>query len=123
MTTLTQAKAAAQCIVDMGPQAVLVKGGHLSGDAIDVLLYDGQFYEFPAPRIISTHTHGTGCTYSAAIASWLALGLQIPDAVERAKRWLTQAIQKPPLLGCGRGPINQMVPAHTPHALPFNRQS
>ena len=110
VTTLAQARDAARRIGDMGPKAVLVKGGHLKGDATDVLLYGGQLYEFSAPRIPSTHTHGTGCAYSAAITAWLALGYQLPEAVERAKTWLTTAIQTPPHVGRGTGPINLVTP-------------
>lgn len=97
---------AAEKIVAMGAKAVLVKGGHLSGTAVDILLFDGQWFEFPANRIDTRHTHGTGCAYSAAITAGLALGWNLPDAVRRAKRWITEAIRTSPGLGSGDGPIN-----------------
>jgi hydroxymethylpyrimidine/phosphomethylpyrimidine kinase len=91
---------------EMGARAVLLKGGHLPGDPID-LLYDGAaWYEFPAPRIETPHTHGTGCAYSAAITACLALGLALPEAVARAKRWIAEAIRTNPGLGRGAGPLN-----------------
>jgi len=108
--TLAQAREAARRIADLGPKAVLVKGGHLEGDAVDVLLHAGQVHEVPAPRIATRHTHGTGCTYSAAITAWLAKGVALPDAVTRAKAWLTEAIRTPPLVGQGVGPVNHLAP-------------
>ncbi|MFB3825820.1 MAG: bifunctional hydroxymethylpyrimidine kinase/phosphomethylpyrimidine kinase [Bryobacteraceae bacterium] len=102
---------AARRIRAMGPHAVLVKGGHLAGDATDVL-YDGRaFREFHAPRIQTRHTHGTGCTYSAAITASLALGLSLERSIERAKRYITEAIRTNPALGGGAGPVNHHAPA------------
>ena len=99
-------KEAARRIADLGPAAVLVKGGHLEGDAVDILLYDGRFTEFRAQRIVTEHTHGTGCTYSAAITAFLARGATIEAAVESAKRFVTNAIATAPGLGGGAGPLN-----------------
>ncbi len=99
-------RAAAQRIAEFGPQAVLVKGGHLAGDAVDVLLHTGAFLEFTAPRIATRHSHGTGCAYSAAITALLARGSALPDAVDRAKRFITEAIRTNPGLGGGSGPVN-----------------
>ncbi len=97
---------AAQTLILMGARAALVKGGHLEGAAVDVL-YDGDsFHEFPAERIDTRHTHGTGCTYSAAITAELALGLPLVEAVERAKAYVTEAIRTAPGLGGGSGPVN-----------------
>jgi len=109
--TLEQAKDAAKALADLGPRAVLVKGGHLTGDASDVLWFDGQVMVLHAPRIDSPHTHGTGCTYSAAIVAGLALGVALPVAVERAKHWLTEAIKTPPKVGQGIGPVNHFAPS------------
>jgi len=90
----------------MGPRAVLIKGGHLAGDATDVL-WDGEtLREFPAARIDTRHTHGTGCTYSAAITAGLARGLTLGDAVARAKQFIHEAIRTNPGLGHGCGPVN-----------------
>ena len=73
--------------------AILLKGGHLSGDvAVDLLFVDGKVAEFTAPFVHDVATHGTGCTYSAAIAGYLALGHQLPEAVNLAKQYITQAI-------------------------------
>jgi hydroxymethylpyrimidine/phosphomethylpyrimidine kinase len=90
----------------MGARAVLLKGGHLPGDPVD-LLFDGEaWHEFVAPRIATPHTHGTGCAYSAAITAGLARGVALPEAVARAKRWIAEAIRTNPGLGRGAGPIN-----------------
>src|SRR5580704_16959593 len=99
-------RAAAQEIFEMGTQAVLVKGGHLGGDAIDVLLYQGEWTEFTAPRVETRHTHGTGCTYSAAITASLAAGDDLRTAIQRAKGYITEAIRTNPGLGSGSGPVN-----------------
>lgn len=98
---------AAECILGMGPRAVLIKGGHLAvNDAVDVLWDGTQWREFPAPRVATRHTHGTGCTYSAAIVAQLALGREIAAAVEEAKRFIHEAIRTNPGLGGGSGPVN-----------------
>jgi hydroxymethylpyrimidine/phosphomethylpyrimidine kinase len=97
---------AAEALCSMGARAALVKGGHLTGCAIDVLFTDGACQEFTAPRIDSRHTHGTGCTYSAAITAFLAAGDALIEAVERAKRFITRAIETSPGLGAGCGPVN-----------------
>ena len=65
----------------MGARAVLIKGGHLEGDATDVLFDGAEWHEFRAPRIATPHTHGTGCTYSAAIVAGLAQGVSLMEAV------------------------------------------
>jgi hydroxymethylpyrimidine/phosphomethylpyrimidine kinase len=99
-------KAAARKIHQMGPRFVLVKGGHLEGDAVD-LLFDGESFEsFRAPRIDNPNTHGTGCTLSAALATFLARGMAMPEAVGAAKKFITRAIQWGLDLGSGRGPVN-----------------
>ena len=90
----------------MGARAVLIKGGHLEGDAVDVLLHDGRWSEFRAQRIDTQHTHGTGCAYSAAITAGLALGQRLDAAVATAKTWITEAIRTSPRIGHGAGPIN-----------------
>src|SRR5271169_6891187 len=84
---------AARRLHDMGAKAVLVKGGHLEGDAVDVLYMSGLTRQFRAPRIETKHTHGTGCTYSAAITAELARGTLLEHAVERAKSFVTEAIR------------------------------
>jgi len=99
-------KAAAEKLVGLGARSVLVKGGHLSGDAVDILLRQGQWMEYREPRIPTAHTHGTGCTYSAAITALLAMGLDLPAAVARAKKYISEAIRTNPGLGSGSGPVN-----------------
>jgi hydroxymethylpyrimidine/phosphomethylpyrimidine kinase len=104
--TLEDIRCAARALHSMGARAVLIKGGHLQGDAID-LLFDGEaFHEFPGARIATRHTHGTGCTYSAAITASLASGSPLPDAIVRAKRFIQEAIRTNPGLGSGSGPVN-----------------
>ncbi|NQT23993.1 bifunctional hydroxymethylpyrimidine kinase/phosphomethylpyrimidine kinase [candidate division KSB1 bacterium] len=102
-------KEAAIRIQDMGCDAVLIKGGHLKGDADDIL-YDGErFVRFSQKRIESMHTHGTGCTYSAAIAANLAKGFEMMDAVRISKLFVTEAIRQARPLGKGHGPLNHFV--------------
>lgn len=104
--TIEQMKQAAQEIASMGAGAVLVKGGHYMGDAQDVL-YDGkEFYTFVQKRIDTKNTHGTGCTLSSAIASYLALGEDLKGAVEKAKAYVTGAIENALELGKGCGPTH-----------------
>lgn len=103
---LADMREAARRLCGMGAQAVLVKGGHLEGAAVDVLLDGGEWHEFRAERIATAHTHGTGCTYSAAIAAGLAKGAPLAVAVSRAKAFITEAIRTNPGLGGGSGPVN-----------------
>lgn len=102
-------KEAAGHIADMGAKAVLVKGGHLTAEARDILYIDGVIHEYPGERIETPHTHGTGCTYSAAITACLARGLALPAAVAVAKRYITEAIRTNPGLGKGQGPVNHFA--------------
>jgi hydroxymethylpyrimidine/phosphomethylpyrimidine kinase len=94
---------------------VLVKGGHLEGDALDVLFCDGEFTAFTASRTNTPHTHGTGCTLSAAITAFLARGASVPAAVRHAKAFITEAIRTAPGIGAGHGPVNHW--AVTPDSL------
>jgi hydroxymethylpyrimidine/phosphomethylpyrimidine kinase len=100
-------RAAAERIVSMGAQSVVVKGGHFESDASTDLFYDGRgFREYPARRIETTSTHGTGCTFSSAIAAGLAKGLDVPGAVALAKSYVTLAIQHAYPVGAGHGPVH-----------------
>jgi hydroxymethylpyrimidine/phosphomethylpyrimidine kinase len=99
-------KKAAKKIASFGAKAVLVKGGHLKSEAVDVLYWEGEFLYYTAPRIETPHTHGTGCTYSACITAELAKGRTVPEAVGIAKKFITLAIQTNPNLGKGCGPVN-----------------
>jgi hydroxymethylpyrimidine kinase/phosphomethylpyrimidine kinase len=104
--------AAAHTLRDMGARAVLIKGGHLTGDALDLLLDDaGQIHTFRAARIETTSTHGTGCTLAAAIAACLARGMTLEASVAAAKDFVTRAIADAPPLGRGHGPVNHNVAA------------
>ena len=106
VSTLEQARQAARDIVAMGSGSVVVKGGHLEGDAVDVF-YDGSdFREFSAPRVETTSTHGTGCTFASAIAAGLAGGMPVEEAVGQAKAYVTEAIRRSFPMGGGHGPLN-----------------
>lgn len=109
--SVAQAEAAAQALAALGPRAVLVKGGHLSApEAVDVLWADGRAVHLASPRVETPHTHGTGCTLSAAIAARLARGEALEGAVRGAKAWLTRALATAPGLGAGLGPVNHLAP-------------
>ena len=103
---LDSMKTAAERIAALGAQAVLIKGGHLEGEAIDLLFSGGEVSLYRASRIPTRHTHGTGCTYSACITAELAKGNALTDAVNIAKQFITRAIETAPGLGKGSGPVN-----------------
>ena len=104
--TLDQARSAARRLKALGPAAVIVKGGHLEGpDAIDFLFDGRDVIELRTPRISTTSTHGTGCTFASAIAANLALGLPLREAAQRAKDYLYEAIRHAPQIGAGHGPL------------------
>ncbi|MGQ9467267.1 MAG: bifunctional hydroxymethylpyrimidine kinase/phosphomethylpyrimidine kinase [Anaerolineae bacterium] len=102
-------KRAAAAIHAMGPRYVVVKGGHLTGDSVDVL-YDGHDYVLlSSPRIETRNTHGTGCTFASAIAAGLAKGLDGVEAVREAKRYITTVLRYAPDLGRGHGPVHHFA--------------
>jgi hydroxymethylpyrimidine/phosphomethylpyrimidine kinase len=104
--SIEEMKKAAHRIYQLGSKHVVVKGGHLKGKAID-LLYDGEKYEeIEGPRIETKNTHGTGCTFASAIATFLARGDTVSEAVRKAKIFITMAIQSGLALGKGTGPTN-----------------
>jgi len=106
--SLAAAREAARVIHRMGPENVLVKGGHISSeaDAVDIL-FDGERFEvYRAERLDARNTHGTGCTYSSAIAAHLANGCTLVDAVAAAKRYVTEAIRHGLDIGKGHGPTD-----------------
>ena len=107
--TVAHMSGAARRLVELGAGAALIKGGHLDGDAVDVLWDGDQEQVWQRPRIETAHTHGTGCTLSAAAAAGLALGESVHDAVERAIRYVARAIESAPGLGGGHGPLNHSV--------------
>lgn len=107
---LKDAELAAKKISEMGPKAVVIKGGHLEGkNAIDLLYYKGEFKTFSAPRLDVKTTHGTGCSFSAAIAAGLAKKIDIPVAVENAKKVVTLGIKFGLKIGKGYGPVNPLA--------------
>ncbi len=98
------AEEACRIIKKTGPGAVLIKGGHFNGESSDDILFDGENYRvYRAERIDTKNTHGTGCTYSAAIASFLALGFGLYDAVGRAKKYVSAAIESGAHMNIGKG--------------------
>jgi hydroxymethylpyrimidine/phosphomethylpyrimidine kinase len=100
---------AAAAIRAMGARAVLVKGGDVTGEfATDLLLDDSGARTFSVERVHSTSTHGTGCTLAAALATLLASGCSLAEAVERAKHFIVEAIRYAPALGHGHGPLNHL---------------
>lgn len=107
ITTLTDARAAAKAIYQLGCKHVLIKGGHLQEQPGTDLLYDGRFFRmFKGEFLQTSSTHGTGCTFASAIAAHLAKGKPIPDAVEAAKQYTTEAIRHGLALGKGHGPTD-----------------
>src|SRR5690242_19023173 len=101
---------AARRIHVMGPRYVLVKGGHLKGDATDLLWNGREFTRFTAARVDSANTHGTGCTFSAAIAAGLAPGQALGDAIRSAKAYVTRAIREGFKAGRGVGQLRHFIP-------------
>ena len=103
--TVDEMKAAAQALAAQFQAAVLVKGGHLTETAADVLYADGAFHIFETERIDTENTHGTGCTLSSAIASGLAKGMPLPESVKAAKDYITGALKAGFDIGHGNGPL------------------
>lgn len=105
--TLADARQAAKAIHKLGCRNVLIKGGHLLAERATDLLYDGRFFNIFKGEFIDTpHTHGTGCTFASAVAAQLARGKALPDAVQTAKAYVTEAIRHGLAIGHGRGPTN-----------------
>ena len=104
--TLEQRELVARRLVELGAGAALVKGGHTEGETVVDLLFDGHEVRlFNAARVHTQHTHGTGCTLSAAVATGLGQGLPLAQAVERGIRYVQAAIAHAPGLGAGHGPL------------------
>jgi hydroxymethylpyrimidine/phosphomethylpyrimidine kinase len=105
---LAAMRAAARDLVALGARAVLVKGGALAGDAVDVFFDGARLVDVPSPRIDTPNTHGTGCTLSAAICAHLALGDDLLDAVRAAKAYLTEGLRRSYAVGKGRGVVDHL---------------
>jgi hydroxymethylpyrimidine/phosphomethylpyrimidine kinase len=108
---LEDMRRAAPALLRMGPRSVVVKGGHLEGESVDLLFDGGAFREYSAPRVETPNTHGTGCTFASAIAAGLAKGMDLPQAVGEAKGYLTAALKAGAglRLGQGRGPLHHLA--------------
>jgi hydroxymethylpyrimidine/phosphomethylpyrimidine kinase len=105
--TLDDMRGAARRILGLGPRVVVVKGGHLGGpESIDVVCSSAGEFELRGPRLPGRHTHGTGCTFAAAIAANLALGHPVEQALRSAREYLEGAIRHAPGVGRGHGPLN-----------------
>jgi len=106
ISSVKDMETAAMKIYEMGCKSVIIKGGHKEGSALDVLYNGNEFTYFETERIDTKNTHGTGCTFSAAIASQLALGLLVENAVSKAKEYVTTAIRHSLAIGKGNGPTH-----------------
>ncbi|MGI6450565.1 MAG: bifunctional hydroxymethylpyrimidine kinase/phosphomethylpyrimidine kinase [Desulfitobacteriia bacterium] len=106
ISNLKEMREAAARIAALGPSYVLVKGGHLESQAVDILFDGNSYYEFEAPRCKTKNTHGTGCTLSASLAANLAKGMEVVKAVEASKKYITTAIEHSLALGKGVGPTH-----------------
>ena len=104
----------AQAILDMGPQSVVIKGGHRDGPPTDVYFDGEEFLEFTTERIPTANTHGTGCTFASAAAAYLAHGKPVVEAVELAKQYVTEAIRASYPVGKGHGPLHHFHAWWTP---------
>ena len=113
VTGAADMRQAARALRDLGARAVLMKGGHLEGDALDLLDDGRSVRELSAPRVARPAPHGTGCTLSAAIAAGLARGLELGEAVVAAKRYVTQAIESASRVGQG-APVLHHLPREDP---------
>jgi hydroxymethylpyrimidine kinase/phosphomethylpyrimidine kinase/thiamine-phosphate diphosphorylase len=112
LQTEPEIEQAARDLYHMGAANVLIKGGHLSGQQSTDILFDGnRFHHFTADRIFTNNTHGTGCSYASAIATFLAQGEQLRTAVEKAKEFITAAIRLARPLGKGHSPVNHFAAA------------
>jgi len=108
--SLEEMQKAARRMIALGARQAVIKGGHFQGDVAMDVLYDGKtFKTLSAPKIDTRNTHGTGCTFSSALAANLALDMDFFDAAARAKSYVTQAIAQAPGIGKGSGPLNHMV--------------
>lgn len=113
ITGRVEMEAAAQSIAALGAKAVLIKGGHLTGDTVhDLLWQNGQTIWFTSARIDTPHTHGTGCTLASAIATEIGKRNELAKAVENARHYVHRAIETAPGFGKGHGPLNHLHPLY-----------
>jgi len=117
-TTADAERAAEKLVLELGAGAALVTGGHTEGSEIVDVLYTNKIRHYRGPRIDSSHTHGTGCTLSAAIVAGIALGRTLEQAVSEAISYVRRAIAAAPGLGAGNGPIGSIPLAQLSGAAP-----
>lgn len=117
--TLAEMRIAARMLHEQGPRHVVLKGGHSAMAPIDVYFDGSRYVELQAERIATLHTHGTGCTFSAAITAFLARGSSVEQAVSEAKQYITGAIQHAPGLGHGHGPLAHFWQWQQPVTVPL----
>jgi hydroxymethylpyrimidine/phosphomethylpyrimidine kinase len=116
--TLSERVSAARRMLETGASAVIVKGGHANEDpVVDLLVEQRGVQQFSAPRIATDHTHGTGCTFSAAIVAGLARGLSLEEAVGEARAYVSAALLNAPGLGHGHGPLQHFPAVKEAHAI------
>lgn len=104
--TIPEMEKAAEKIASMGPKYVIIKGGHRRDDAMDILYNGKETSYFPGERVNTNNTHGTGCTYSAALAACIAQEMTIPAAVARVKQYITRSLANSLTIGKGSGPVD-----------------
>ncbi|MCA9832876.1 MAG: bifunctional hydroxymethylpyrimidine kinase/phosphomethylpyrimidine kinase [Thermomicrobiales bacterium] len=104
------AREAAKAIAALGPKTVIIKGGHLPGTPVDLVYHDGEFTPIEGVRIDTPNTHGTGCTFSAAITAFLAQGIDTMDAIRLAKSYIQNALEYAVAIGEGHSPVAHFAP-------------
>jgi hydroxymethylpyrimidine/phosphomethylpyrimidine kinase len=106
LTRAKEIEEAGRRIIAMGAKSVVIKGGHRRGPAVDVFFNEKTIRELRSPRIRTRHTHGTGCTFSAAIAAYLAKGEDLENSIRLAKKYITEAIGNGFVVGSGHSPVH-----------------
>lgn len=104
------AQEAAKAIAALGPKTVIIKGGHLPGSPTDLVYHEGIFTPFEGTRVDTNNTHGTGCTFSAAITAFLALGIPTLESIRLAKSYIQNALEQSVSIGEGNSPVNHFAP-------------
>lgn len=110
IATPAHAQEAAKAIAAMGPRTVIIKGGHLPGSPVDLVYHEGIFTPFEGTRVDTENTHGTGCTFSAAITAFLALGFPTLESIRLAKSYIQNALEHSYKIGEGHSPVNHFAP-------------
>jgi len=112
--TVGDMKQAAEAMIELGPKGAVIKGGHMEADSAIDVLYNGEiFKEISSSWVDTKNTHGTGCTFSSALAANMALGRDFFESASIAKRYITSAIAQAPSIGKGSGPLNHMISFET----------